>query len=60
MKIFYAVLLLVYLLGLSWYGGSGDPVTHAELESYISAMVSNADARGKDTDKAVNYMREIS
>ena len=60
MKIFYAVLLLVYLLGLSWYGGSGDPVKHAELESYINSMVSNADVRGKDTDKAVNYMRRLA
>ena len=60
MKIFYAVLLLVYLLGLSWYGGSGDPVKHAELESYINSMVSNGDVRGKDTDKAVNYMRRLA
>ena len=60
MKIFYAVLLLVYLLGLSWYGGSGDPVKHAELESYINSVVSNADLRGKDTDKAVNYMRRLA
>ena len=60
MKIFYAVLLLVYLLGLSWYGGSGDPVKDAELESYIKALVSNADVRGKDTDKAVNYMRRLA
>ena len=60
MKIFYAVLLLVYLLGLSWYGGSGNPVKHAELESYINSVVSNADLRGKDTDKAVNYMRRLA
>ena len=60
MKIFYAVLLLVYLLGLSWYGGSGDPVKDAELESYIKALVSNADVRGRDTDKAVNYMRRLA
>jgi hypothetical protein len=60
MKIFYAVLLLAYLLGLSWYGGSGDPVKDAELESYIKALVSNADVRGRDTDKAVNYMRRIA
>ena len=60
MKIFYAVLLLAYLLGLSWYGGSGDPVKDAELESYIKALVSNADVRGKDTDKAVNYMRRLA
>ncbi len=60
MKIFYAVLLLAYLLGLSWYGGSGDPVKDAELESYIKALVSNADVRGRDTDKAVNYMRRLA
>ena len=60
MKIFYAGLLLVYLLGLSWYGGSGDPVKDAELESYIKALVSNADVRGRDTDKAVNYMRRLA
>jgi|TARA_B110000503_G_scaffold109821_1_gene164360 hypothetical protein len=60
MKIFYAVLLLVYLLGLSWYGGSGDPVKDAELESYINSMVSNADVRGKDTEKSVNYMRRLA
>ena len=60
MKIFYAVLLLVYLLGLSWYGGSGDPVKDAELESYIKALTSNAGIRGKDTDKSVNYMRRLA
>tara|TARA_B100000768_G_scaffold62295_1_gene60309 strand:- start:1766 stop:2407 length:642 start_codon:yes stop_codon:yes gene_type:complete len=60
MKIFYAVLLLVYLLGLSWYGGSGDPVKDAELESYIKALTSNAGVRGKDTDKSVNYMRRLA
>ena len=60
MKIFYAVLLLAYLLGLSWYGGSGDPVKDAELESYIKALTSNADVRGRDTDKAVNYMRRLA
>ena len=60
MKIFYAVLLLVYLLGLSWYGGSGDPVKDAELESYIKALTSNAGVRGKDPDKSVNYMRRLA
>ena len=35
MKIVYAALLIVYVLGLSWYGGSGDPVEDAELETYI-------------------------
>ena len=60
MKIFYAVLLLVYLLGRSWYGGSGDPVKDAELESYIKALTSNAGVRGKDTDKSVNYMRRLA
>ena len=60
MKIFYAVLLLVYLLGLSWYGGSGDPVKVAELESYIKALTSNAGVRGKDTEKSVNYMRRLA
>ena len=60
MKIFYAVLVLVYLLGLSWYGGSGDPVKDAELESYIKALTSNAGVRGKDTDKSVNYMRRLA
>ena len=60
MKIFYAGLLLVYLLGLSWYGGSGDPVKVAELESYIKALTSNAGVRGKDTEKSVNYMRRLA
>ena len=60
MKIFYAGLLLVYLLGLSWYGGSGDPVKVAELESYIKALTSNGGVRGKDTDKSVNYMRRLA
>ena len=60
MKIFYAGLLLVYVLGLSWYGGSGDPVKDAELESYIKALISNAGVRGKDTDKTVDYMRRLA
>ena len=60
MKIFYAGLLLVYVLGLSWYGGSGDPVKDAELESYIKALISNAGVRGKDTEKTVDYMRRLA
>lgn len=38
MKIFYAVLTVVYVSWFSWYGGSGEPVTEAELDAYITSM----------------------
>ena len=60
MKIVYAALLIVYVLGLSWYGGSGDPVEDAELETYIKSMARNSDARGKDSSKAAKYMRALA
>ncbi|MCS5594069.1 MAG: hypothetical protein NZ730_05960 [Porticoccaceae bacterium] len=60
MKIVYAALLIVYLLGLSWYGGSGDPVEDAELETYIKSMARNSEARGKDSSKAAKYMRALA
>ena len=38
MKIFYAVLTVIYVGWFTWYGGSGEPITNAELESYITSM----------------------
>ena len=38
MKIFYAVLTVIYVGWFAWYGGSGEPVSKAELESYITSM----------------------
>ncbi len=38
MKVFYTTLLAVYGAWFVWYGGSGDPVTSAELDAYISEM----------------------
>ncbi|MFQ3322832.1 MAG: hypothetical protein ACI90U_000644 [Pseudomonadales bacterium] len=38
MKIFYGVLAAIYISWFIWYGGSGEPVTGQELNTYISAM----------------------
>ncbi|MEH6570313.1 MAG: hypothetical protein V7709_14630 [Halioglobus sp.] len=38
MKIFYAVLTVIYVGWFVWYGGSGEAITNAELESYITSM----------------------
>ena len=60
MKAFYAALALFYLSFLWWYGGNGEPVRPAELESYIAAMQDNAQARGKDAEDAAGYMRKLA
>ncbi|MFT6373326.1 MAG: hypothetical protein ACJAZT_002087 [Gammaproteobacteria bacterium] len=38
MKVFYGVLAAIYISWFIWYGGSGEPVTPQELNTYISAM----------------------
>jgi hypothetical protein len=60
MRAFYASLALFYLCFLWWYGGNGEPVTPAELETYIEKMQTNAKARGKEAEDAAGYMRKLA
>ena len=60
MRIFYAVLVLIYISWFAWYGGSGEPVTEAELESYMEIVKGNAESRGADPAHALEYMQRLA
>ena len=60
MKIFYTTLLIIYVGGLGWYGGSGNAVAETELDGYIQSMTAHATARGKDPSNAIKYMRSLA
>ncbi len=60
MRIFYAVLVLIYISWFAWYGGSGEPVTEAELESYLEIVKGNAESRGADPGHALDYMQRLA
>lgn len=60
MKILYTLLLIIYVSGLSWYGGTGKPVDIGELEDYISVVKANADTRGRDSSQPLKYMRILA
>ena len=60
MKILYTLLLVIYVSGLSWYGGTGKPVDIGELEDYISVVKANADTRGRDSSQPLKYMRILA
>ena len=41
-RIRWGVLAGIYVLFLSWYGGSGDPISPEEIESYVAIMKSRS------------------
>ncbi len=59
MKVFYAALLAVYGAWFVWYGGSGDPVTNAELEAYVSAMSEKSKSGPETVDETAELMRRL-
>ena len=42
MKIFYGVLVAIYALWFVWYGGSGQPMTQAQVDEYIEIYKSKS------------------
>ena len=60
MRVFYLCLLVTYMGCAYWLGGSGTPVSTAELERYIDALSSNNEARGRDSSKVTVWMRDLA
>ncbi len=60
MKIFYTALVLVYAVFFLWYGGSGEPVTQAELETYVETVRKNSAERGVDPGENIEHMRTLA
>ncbi len=58
--IFFAALVLLYIAWFSWYGGTGEPVTEAELQAYMDTVATNAATRGSDPRDALEYMRRLA
>ena len=44
MKIFYGFLVAIYALWFVWYGGSGQPMTQAQVDEYIEIYKSKSHA----------------
>ena len=60
MRVFYLCLLVTYMSCVYWLGGSGKPVSTAELERYIEALSSNNEEKGVDSSKPTAWMRELA
>lgn len=59
MKTFQAVLLAIYAAWFVWYGGTGEPVTQTELESYISQMAQNSHSDPDTIQETTELMQRL-
>ena len=60
MKIFYAVLTVIYVSWFAWYGGSGEPVTNAELESYITLVKEKSPSGPERISETTKLMHRLA
>ena len=60
MKYFYAAVTAVYVSWFVWYGGIGEPVTEAELSSYITSMKEKASSGPEKIEEATQLMRSLA
>ncbi len=51
MKIFYAVLAVLYGAWFWWYGGRGEPVSHEEVKTYLAQTAANFRDQGVELDE---------
>jgi hypothetical protein len=59
MKIFYSVVLIIYLAWFIWYGGSGQPLSPNEAAAYKAELQANAKSRGVDVSDPIKYMDRL-
>jgi hypothetical protein len=59
-KYFYAAVITVYVSWFVWYGGTGEPVTKAELGSYITSMKEKSSSGPEKTKEATQLMRSLA
>ena len=55
MRIFYALLIVLYGGWLWWYGGTGEPVTESEVATYLERVADNARASGREPSPELLY-----
>ncbi len=55
MRIFYALLIVLYGGWLWWYGGTGEPVTESEVATYLEHVADNARASGREPSPELLY-----
>jgi hypothetical protein len=60
MKTFYAILTVIYVSWFIWYGGSGEPVTKAELDSYITSMKEKSSSGPERINEATELMHRLA
>ena len=60
MKVFYGVLAAIYISWFIWYGGSGEPVTPQELNTYISAMKEKSSSGSEKQAETEMLMRRLA
>lgn len=60
MKKFYAALAVIYGVFLWWYGGSSDPVSEQELNTYIAQFEAANQSKTTDTSENIKYMRRLA
>ena len=60
MKTFYAILTVIYVSWFIWYGGSGEPVTRAELDSYITSMKEKSSSGPERINETAELMHRLA
>ena len=60
MKTFYGILTVIYVSWFIWYGGSGEPVTKAELDSYITSMKEKSSSGPERINEATELMHRLA
>lgn len=59
MKLFYAILAIIYVAWFAWYGGSGEPVSQAELNSYIAEMKQKSKSGPEQVAETTELMQRL-
>jgi hypothetical protein len=60
MKIFYAVLIAIYLGWFTWYGGSGEPITKTELDAYVTSMKEKSSSGPEKIEEVTALMHSLA
>lgn len=60
MKIFYAALGAVYVCWFAWYGGTGQAVTQAELNTYVKSMSEKSSSGPEKVKEVTELMHRLA
>jgi hypothetical protein len=59
-KFFYAALTAIYISWFLWYGGSGEPVTASELNTYIASMTEKSSSGAEKIAETTELMQRLA